>query len=66
MLSEQAPVRQLLIKRVRYLRERSDLVRGRRRAEEIQEAWQGMLAEQPENSELQQQLFRLQVSRANI
>ena len=66
MLSEQAPARQLLIDRVRYLRERSDLVRGRRRAEEIEKAWQGMLVEEPDNPELRQQLFRLQVSRANI
>jgi FxsC-like protein len=66
MSSADPAVRQLLIERVRYLRERSDLVRGRRRAEEIERAWKALLTDQPEMAELPQQLSRLQVSLANI
>ena len=43
MWSADAEVRQLLIDRVRYLRQRDDLDRGKRRAEEIQRAWRSML-----------------------
>ena len=62
-------VRDLLVDRVRYLRQRDDLERGRRRAEEIQGAWTIMLAEQREpaaSKVLRQQLYRLQFSLANI
>ncbi len=48
MWSADAEVRQLLIDRVRYLRQRDDLERGRRRAEEIQRAWRSMLAGVPD------------------
>jgi MinD-like ATPase involved in chromosome partitioning or flagellar assembly len=66
MSSTEAPVRQLLIERMRYLRERNDLVRARRRAEEVKDTWEAMLAKEPETPELQQQLFRLQYNLANI
>ena len=69
MLSTEAPVRQLLIERVRYIRQRDDLARGRRRAEEIERAWKNMLARKPEPEmaeSLQRQLFRLQFNLANI
>lgn len=55
-------VRDLLVDWVRYLRQRDDLERGRRRAEEIQDEWTAMLAEQPSTaaaSVLRQQLYRL-------
>ena len=42
-LSAEAPVRQLLIERVRYIRQREDLARAQRRAEEIERAWKAML-----------------------
>jgi len=48
MWSTEEPVRQLLIDRVRYLRQRDDLERGVRRAEEIERAWQLMLAGTPD------------------
>jgi hypothetical protein len=69
MLSTEVPVRRLLIERVRYLWQRQDLPRGRRRAEEIEEAWDGMLVRtrEPEMAEsLRQQLFRLRFNLANI
>lgn len=44
MWSADAKVRLLLIERVRYLRQRDDLDRGRLRAEEIQGAWRSMLS----------------------
>lgn len=44
MWSADTRVRQLLIERVRYLRQRDDLERGKRRAEEIQRAWRSMLS----------------------
>ena len=69
MWSAETPVRQLLIERVRYLRQRDDLQRGLRRAEEIEKAWQTMLGTklEPEMAEsLQRQLFRLQFNLANI
>jgi len=69
MWSEQEPVRQLLIDRVRYLRQRTDLERGLRRATEIQNAWEELLAAEPgpEMTEsLQKQLLRLRFNMANI
>jgi hypothetical protein len=69
MWSTQEPVRQLLIDRVRYIRQRDDLERGRRRAAEIESAWNTMLAEGPEPAiaeSLQRQLFRMQFNMANI
>jgi cellulose biosynthesis protein BcsQ len=66
-LSDEAPVRQLLIERVRYIRQREDLARAQRRAEEIQASWKTMLDERPELAEsLRRQLFRLQFDLANI
>ncbi len=44
MWSAEDNVRQLLIERVRYLRQRDDLARGGRRAREIERAWKLMLA----------------------
>jgi len=44
MWSTQAPVRQLLIERVRYIWIRDDLERGLRRAREIERAWEVMLS----------------------
>jgi MinD-like ATPase involved in chromosome partitioning or flagellar assembly len=67
--SADARVRELMIERVRYLRQRDDLERGRRRAEEIQLAWQAMLAEEqaPDRAApLRRQLYRLQFNLANI
>lgn len=69
MYSEDERVRELLIERVRYLRQRDDLERGRRRAEEIQGAWQTMLARRPNPDmaeSLPRQFFRLQFNLANI
>ena len=69
MQSDRPQVRELLVDRVRYLRQRDDLERGRRRAEEIERAWTAMLAEDPgaqPNNSLRQQLFRLRFSLANI
>jgi FxsC-like protein len=68
-LSDQESVRQLLIDRVSYLRQRGDLQRGRRRAAEIESAWKHMLAHEkdPEKAiALRRQLLRLQSSLANI
>jgi len=48
MWSTETRVRQLLIERVRYLRQRDDLARGRRRAEEIERAWKIMLSGVPD------------------
>lgn len=48
MWSTEARVRQLLIERVRYIRQREDLERGQRRAEETEQAWTIMLAGQPD------------------
>jgi tetratricopeptide (TPR) repeat protein len=41
-------VRQLFIERVRYMRQRDDLERGKRRAEEIQRTWRSMLSGIPD------------------
>lgn len=48
MWSADTLVRQLLIERVRYLRQRDDLERGKRRAEEIQQAWRSMISGTPD------------------
>ncbi len=48
MWSADTRVRQLLIERVRYLRQRDDLERGKRRAVEIQAAWRSMLSGIPD------------------
>ena len=48
MWSADTRVRQLLIERVRYIRQRDDLERGKRRAEEIQRAWRSMLSGIPD------------------
>jgi len=64
--STDALVRQFMIERVRYLRERGDTARARRRAEEIEGTWKAMLAKEPELPELQQQLYRLQFNLANV
>ena len=48
MWSADPLVRQLLIERVRYLRQRDDLERGQRRAEEIERAWRSMLSGEPD------------------
>ncbi len=67
--STKSQVRDLLVDRVRYLRQRDDLERGRRRAEEIQRAWADMLSEQQglaAPNVLRQQLYRLQFNLAII
>ena len=67
--STEETVRQLLIDRVRYIRQRDDLERGQRRAEEIEAAWKEMLAAGPEPEmaeSLRRQLFLLQFDKANI
>jgi hypothetical protein len=67
--SAKPQVRDLLVDRVRYLRQRDDLERGRRRAEEIQRAWLAMLAESQgaaASNVLRQQLYRLQFNLAII
>ncbi len=69
VLSEEEPVRQLLIDRVRYLRQRGDLERGDRRAREIQLAWEAMLDAEPEKAtahSLRIQLLQLRFNLANI
>jgi tetratricopeptide (TPR) repeat protein len=48
MWSADEKVRLLLIERVRYLRQRDDLERGKARAEEIQLAWRSMLTGIPD------------------
>jgi hypothetical protein len=71
-LAERSPdseVRQFLIERVRYMWQREDLERGRRRAEEIQDEWNAMLAghQEPEMVEsLRSQLLLLRFNLANI
>ena len=67
--SEQEDVRQLHIERVRYLRLRGDLERGRRRADEIESAWEKMLSETTDPvlaESLRMHLFRLGFNKANI
>ncbi len=48
MWSTETRVRQLLIERVRYIWQRDDLERGRRRAREIERAWTSMLTGVPD------------------
>lgn len=48
MWSQRTPVRQLLIERVRYLRQRDDLERGFRRARQIEDAWKTMMSGVPD------------------
>jgi hypothetical protein len=69
MRSAERQVRDLLVDRVRYLRQRDDLERGVRRAGEIEEGWQTMLAQgvpPDQDRSLRQQLFRLRFNLANI
>ena len=69
MWSDEEQVRELHIERVRYLRLRGDLERGRRRAEEIQTAWEEMLSvtkDQDLAQSLQIHLYRLRFNMANI
>jgi Tetratricopeptide repeat/CobQ/CobB/MinD/ParA nucleotide binding domain/NB-ARC domain len=69
MRSAQESVRQLLIDRVRYLRMRGDLERGRRRATEIELAWEKMLAAITDDAaaeSLRRQLYRLRFNKSNI
>jgi MinD-like ATPase involved in chromosome partitioning or flagellar assembly/tetratricopeptide (TPR) repeat protein len=68
-LSTREQVRDLLIDRVRYLRQRDDLEPASRRAETIQAAWTKMLAAEPDPEiarSLHKQLYRLQFNLANI
>jgi MinD-like ATPase involved in chromosome partitioning or flagellar assembly/tetratricopeptide (TPR) repeat protein len=68
-LSEKEQVRELLLDRVRYLRQRDDFGAGNRRAESIDEAWSEMLANEtvPEKARvLRAQLYRLRFHRANL
>jgi MinD-like ATPase involved in chromosome partitioning or flagellar assembly len=69
MWSTEESVRQLLIDRVRYLWLRGDLERGRRRATEIELAWEKMLATTQNKAAagpLRRQLYRLRFNKANI
>ena len=69
LLSRREQVRDLLVERVRYLRQRDDLDRGQRRATEIEHTWTAMLAagQDPRMAaSLAQQLFRLRFNLANI
>ncbi|MGD0703753.1 MAG: FxSxx-COOH system tetratricopeptide repeat protein [Trebonia sp.] len=68
-LSAREPVRDLLIDRVRYLRQRDDLESGHRQAQTIESAWTAMLdteTDLPTVRSLQKQLYRLQFNLANI
>lgn len=67
--STERDVRDLLVDRVRYLRQRDDLERGVRRAEEIEQAWEAMLAQDQAPGDarsLREQLLRLRFNLANI
>jgi len=69
MFSRDEAVRQLLIDRVRYLRQRGDLDRGNRRAREIESDWTRMLAAETDQAvadSLRMQLLRLRFNLANI
>jgi hypothetical protein len=62
-------VRDLLVERVRYLRQRDDLEPGRRRAQSIENAWTSWLATETDQEvvrSLRKQLYRLQFNTANI
>jgi cellulose biosynthesis protein BcsQ/tetratricopeptide (TPR) repeat protein len=69
--SSREDVRDLLVDRIRYLRQRDDLDPGRRRAQHIEDAWEEMLAAEPDPdsasaSLLRKQLYRLRFNLANI
>jgi cellulose biosynthesis protein BcsQ/tetratricopeptide (TPR) repeat protein len=67
--SVEREVRDLVLDRVRYLRQRDDLERGARRVAEIEEAWEAMLAQDQaprEARSLREQLLRLRFTLANI
>jgi cellulose biosynthesis protein BcsQ/tetratricopeptide (TPR) repeat protein len=69
MTSEEEPVRELFVDRVRYLWLRHDLPRGRELAAQAAEAWAGMLAAKPEPAvaaALRRQLLYLRFNLANI
>ena len=61
----------LPVDRIRYLRQRDDLGPGRRRAQHIEDAWEEMLAAEPDPDSdgaklLRKQLYRLRFNLANI
>jgi tetratricopeptide (TPR) repeat protein len=69
--SSREDVRDLLVDRIRYLRQRDDLGPGRRRAQHIEEVWEQMLAVEadPDSASarlLRKQLYRLRFNLANI
>jgi hypothetical protein len=69
--SNREDVRDLLVDRIRYLRQRDDLGPGRRRAQHIEDAWEEMLAAEPDPDSdgarlLRKQLYRLRFNLANI
>ncbi len=69
--SSREDVRDLLVDRIRYLRQRDDLGPGRRRAQHIEDAWEEMLAAEPDPDSasarlLRKQLYRLRFNLANI
>jgi tetratricopeptide (TPR) repeat protein len=69
MTSREESVRQLFIDRVRYLWQRHDLKRGHEVAEEVENAWETMLAAEPESASadtLRRQLLHLRFNHANI
>jgi cellulose biosynthesis protein BcsQ/tetratricopeptide (TPR) repeat protein len=69
MTSEEEPVRQLFVDRVRYLWIRHDLARGRELAAETAQVWEGMLAAKPAPTvaaALRRQLLHLRFNLANI
>ena len=68
-LDPREQVRDLLVDRVRYLRQRDDLEPGRRRARTIENAWIPWLASETDPEiyrSLRKQLYRLQFNTANI
>ena len=68
-LDSREQVRDLLVDRVRYLRQRDDLEPGHRRARAIENAWIPWLAEETDQElagTLRKQLYRLQFNAANI
>jgi MinD-like ATPase involved in chromosome partitioning or flagellar assembly/tetratricopeptide (TPR) repeat protein len=69
MTSQDEPVRQLFVDRVRYLYIRHDLERGRELALQTEQAWAGMLAVGPEKTmetALRRQLLHLRFNLGNI
>ncbi|HEY6792053.1 MAG TPA: FxSxx-COOH system tetratricopeptide repeat protein [Trebonia sp.] len=69
MCSTRPQVRDLLIDRVRYLRQRDELERGIRHAAEIESAWLAMLAQgspPDQDKVLRAQLLRLRFNMADI